>query len=257
MKPRWEILILPQHRGEAKRFVLTRFQVVVGVGVLGFIGIAALLGFALFGQWVILQTRILALQRERDGLWAQVQRVQKMEKELAQLREFRKRVGNILLPDHVPTASPSSAPSTDQKPPEPSLPTPMFKDPFRPMGLPTRGYLSRGFSRKHPGLDLSAPYGTPVVATAQGRVHAVREDPVYGKVVEISHGKRWKTVFAHLQSAVVSPGDTVYRGQVIGFVGSTGVSTGPHLHYEIYEGGTPLDPLLFVGSDTAFFRPSL
>ncbi len=253
MRPRWEILILPLHRGgRPRRWVVSRTQLLVGGVVGGLFLLAAGMGFLLFARLVHLQARVLTLTRERDALRARVRKIEHLEEELARLREFRNRVARLLIPEHL-QSTPATTRTVDlEEVPSPAPPP----DPYLPIGLPTRGYLSRGFSKNHPGLDLSAPYGTPVVSTANGRVHAVREDPVYGKVVEIVHGKRWTTRFAHLQSVVVSPGDSVRRGQVIGFVGSTGVSTGPHLHYEVRDGKTPLDPLLFLGPDLELLKPA-
>lgn len=255
MKSRWEILILPLHRGGGSvRFVVSRWQVILGGVIVGMFLLAAVAGFVFFSRMAYLQARLLAVSRERDALLARVEKIQEVEEELSRLREFRERVARMLVPEHLQTTSaPANEVVVDEVGKTPLTPPP---DPFLPTGLPTRGYLSRGFSKNHPGIDLSAPYGTPVVATADGRVHAVREDPVYGKVVEIVHGKRWKTRYAHLQSFVVSPGDTVRRGQVIGFVGSTGVSTGPHLHYEVIQNKTPLDPLLFLGPDLELLKPA-
>jgi len=254
MKPRWEILILPLHQGgRPARWVVSWVHLWVGGMVGGTFLLAAVTGFLLFARLVHLQAQVLTLTQERNALLVRMQKIERMEEELARLREFRNRVSRILVPEHLQTSVPAAAQMVDlQEVPSAAPPS----DPYLPTGLPTRGHLSRGFSKDHPGLDLSAPYGTPVVSTANGRIHAVRDDPNYGLMVEIVHGKRWTTRYAHLQSVVVSPGDSVRRGQVIGFVGSTGVSTGPHLHYEVWDGKTPLDPLLFLGSDLELLKPA-
>ncbi|MBI1233822.1 MAG: peptidoglycan DD-metalloendopeptidase family protein [Alphaproteobacteria bacterium] len=100
--------------------------------------------------------------------------------------------------------------------------------------------------RNHTGHDIAAPAGTPVTAPAGGRVtfagSGYNGQAGWGNVVEIDHGGGWTTVYAQLQDYAVAPGDTVRAGQVIARVGSSGVSTGPHLHVEVHRDGERLDP---------------
>ncbi|MEM9677944.1 MAG: M23 family metallopeptidase [Pseudomonadota bacterium] len=103
-----------------------------------------------------------------------------------------------------------------------------------------------GRSAVHSGLDFSAPRGTPIVATAGGRVTKAGRLGGYGKLVELDHGGGITTRFAHLSRINVKLGQKVARGQLVGRVGSTGRSTGPHLHYEVRRKGRALDPLTFV-----------
>ena len=107
-------------------------------------------------------------------------------------------------------------------------------DPF------TRGYAM------HTGLDLKAEYGEPARATAPGRVTTAEAAGGYGNMVEIDHGHGLATRFGHLARIAVRPGQRVAAGDVIGFVGSTGRSTGAHLHYETRVDGEPVDPQRFL-----------
>lgn len=117
-------------------------------------------------------------------------------------------------------------------------------------------YLSSSFGwRRHPvtgrhtmheGLDFAAPRGTPIVAASGGVVTEARYVPGYGKLVEIDHGNGLVTRYAHASSISVKLGEVVAKGQQIARVGSTGRSTGPHLHYEVRIAGHPLDPTLFM-----------
>lgn len=104
--------------------------------------------------------------------------------------------------------------------------------------------------RPHLGVDLAAPTGTPVVAASDGVVDFAAWRGGYGKTVIIDHGERYSTLYGHLHSYQVKKGDSVKRGQIIGQVGSTGLSTGPHLHYEIRVDGIHRDPLTFSGEPT-------
>ena len=111
------------------------------------------------------------------------------------------------------------------------------RDPF------TKGY------RFHQGLDLAGRIGTPIYATADGLVldpYANSSMSGYGKVVVINHGFGYQTLYGHLSKILVKPGDKVKRGQIIGHMGSTGRSKGPHLHYEIHYKGTPVNPINYL-----------
>jgi murein DD-endopeptidase MepM/ murein hydrolase activator NlpD len=99
----------------------------------------------------------------------------------------------------------------------------------------------------HTGIDLSAPYMSPVYATAGGVVAYAGWRSEYGKVVEIAHGNGIVTLYGHLHRAIVSVGQSVAEHTQIGFLGSTGRSSGPHVHYEILVNDEPQDPEKFIG----------
>lgn len=103
--------------------------------------------------------------------------------------------------------------------------------------------------RPHTGIDISAPKGTPVYATADGTISNDKGGSGYGITVVIRHGYSYSTVYAHLSKKIVKPGQRVKRGQLIGYVGNTGLSMGSHLHYEVRKNGTPVNPVHFFFSD--------
>lgn len=126
-----------------------------------------------------------------------------------------------------------------------------------PSIFPTRGYVSSTFStsrwhpildrpRPHTGIDIVAPHGTPVVASARGRIRSAGAQGEYGLMIEIDHGHGMLTRYAHLASAQVRVGQTVERGQKIGAVGSSGLAVGPHLHYEVLVNGAPANPRRYI-----------
>lgn len=110
-----------------------------------------------------------------------------------------------------------------------------------------RRRLGMGTSNFHSGLDIAAPTGTPVVAARAGTVtFAGWSNRGFGNLVKIRHSGGAETWYAHFSRILVTVGQQVGQGEVIGRIGSTGISTGPHLHFEVHEGGRPLDPLGFL-----------
>lgn len=115
-----------------------------------------------------------------------------------------------------------------------------------------------GGRRAHKGIDLAAPTGTPVYATADGLVQMAQWYSSYGNYIQIGHGNEMETRYAHLSRIVAVEGNWVKKGDLIGYVGSTGRSTGPHLHYEVRIAGQAVNPIPYmVESETqmAFARP--
>lgn len=129
-----------------------------------------------------------------------------------------------------------------------------------PSIMPTTGWLSSHFSasrfhpilhenRPHEGIDVTAPMGAPIIAPAKGRVTSAGYEAGYGNTFEIDHGNGIVTRFAHCSRILVRVGQVVSRGQVIATVGNTGLTIGPHLHYEVHVNGKPVDPLRYVLPD--------
>jgi len=110
----------------------------------------------------------------------------------------------------------------------------------------TRTDPFRGNSSFHPGVDLAAPVGTPVYATGDAMVSRAGPAAGYGNLVVLLHGAGIETRYGHLSRVLVKVGQTVRRGEMIGLVGSTGRSTGNHLHYEIRVADQAINPLLFM-----------
>lgn len=125
-----------------------------------------------------------------------------------------------------------------------------------PNRKPVQGFFSHGYGwRKDPftgarefhhGVDIVASTGTPVIAPADGVVTRARRMQGYGKMVHLSHGYGMATRYGHMSEILVRPGQRVRRGDVLGRVGSTGRSTGPHLHYEVFKAGRRVDPRKYL-----------
>ena len=103
-----------------------------------------------------------------------------------------------------------------------------------------------GSKEFHHGLDISAPRGTPIVAPGEGRVYQVGHDSQRGKYLQVAHGKRCITTYAHLSGFNVELGQEVKRGDIIAYIGNTGRSTGSHLHYEIQINGKAVNPKQYI-----------
>jgi murein DD-endopeptidase MepM/ murein hydrolase activator NlpD len=129
---------------------------------------------------------------------------------------------------------------------------------LRPTGMPVNGYISSffggrpdpfsGHSARHTGIDIAAPKGTPVTAVAEGMVTFAGQRNGYGDVIEIDHGNGYMTRYAHNSKLVATVGQRVHVGDVIAQAGSTGRSTGSHVHFEVWYHDRVVNPLAFVRS---------
>ncbi|MCB0353819.1 MAG: M23 family metallopeptidase [Bdellovibrionales bacterium] len=133
-----------------------------------------------------------------------------------------------------------------------------------PIGYPGNGHINSLFGprrspfsgkvRMHQGIDLALPLGSGVRATAEGVVRSVKRTSTYGLVIDVDHGTRVMTRYAHLSEALVSDGERVCQGELIGLSGSSGFSTGPHLHYEIHVDSKAVDPVGLMEAATNLLR---
>ncbi len=187
----------------------------------------------------------LALEAERAKNGALTEEARRTQKELEALKkaieELRRRAGVLDLQRQLKEVAPALERTLEV---EQSL----------PRGLPLRGYegITSFFGMRknpfgpgyefHDGLDFAAPYGAPVYATGSGVVARTGWMGAYGLAVLLDHAEGYQTLYGHLSRLAVRPGQRVERGQVLGYVGSTGRSTGPHLHYGVYRYGAPVDP---------------
>lgn len=133
-----------------------------------------------------------------------------------------------------------------------------------PTILPTHGYITSRYGYRtdpftgkvkfHYGIDILAPIGTPIYAPAKGKVVSIRRRYGYGLTLKIDHGNGIITFYAHLHKTFVRVGDVVKRGDLIAEVGNTGRSTGPHLHYEVWNHGRKVNPSRYVIPEFAFYE---
>jgi murein DD-endopeptidase MepM/ murein hydrolase activator NlpD len=125
-----------------------------------------------------------------------------------------------------------------------------------PTLIPTKGWITSYYGprrsptsnriKMHEGLDVGAKSGTPILAPADGVITFSGVKPGFGNFVQIDHGYGVETIFAHARKLIAKKGQKIKRGELLAMIGSTGHSTGPHLHYEVRINGTPVDPLYFI-----------
>lgn len=118
------------------------------------------------------------------------------------------------------------------------------------MSIPSKGTITSPFGERwgamHKGIDIGAPMGSPICAAVDGRVSCAEWENGYGNVIKIDHGGQMQTIYAHCSSISARVGEFVNQGEKIGEVGSTGRSTGPHVHFEIRINGEPQNPLKYL-----------
>jgi len=137
---------------------------------------------------------------------------------------------------------------------------------FEPFIVPSEGIITTEYyqirytngnptPRFHTGIDIAAPYNTPILATNSGKVVVAEEMTLTGNTLVIDHGCGFFSTYCHLNTMYFEPGENINRGNILGLMGSTGFSTGPHLHFEIFYNGVYLDPEFFYDKDP--YRDSL
>lgn len=120
-------------------------------------------------------------------------------------------------------------------------------------GFGMRRHPILGIRRFHNGIDINCDYNTPVRSPGDGKVVIVERRAGFGLVIEVDHGYGYRTIYAHLSKAIVKEGENIQRGQIIAKSGNSGLSSGPHLHYEVHHDGVSLDPTDFFFDDLTFF----
>ncbi|HWO56497.1 MAG TPA: M23 family metallopeptidase [bacterium] len=277
-RPRINIMIMTQGEPDAPvrsyslPWYAPRAAIIIGAAVVLLLLVTSVLFLYYFSE----SREVVALRGQMDSTRVAVEKIDALRQELIYHREFTQRIAGLL-----GISVPNFADSVDQLARRPSAlagltdsgATMEFEDlgdsfePVgvlvsacppdpnnRPRGLPLSGRMSRGFaprqsnpSLRHNGIDLAAREGTPVLVTADGTVEFAGEHESFGLLIVVDHGNGFKTSYGHNSLLLVREGEKVARGDRIAFSGNTGISTAPHLHYEITENGEAVDPAGFLG----------
>ncbi len=221
--------------------------------------VLVLLGAALYAPIIRLATRVPGLQEQVEQLTAENAQVMELARSLEELEErythMRGMLGGDVVPprrrdtDRLPLLHPVVAAIPGERRYH-AGPSPPQHWPFDDRGVITRGQVYvGGDDETHPGIDIAVPMATPIRASGGGIVTGSGYDTVYGLFVVIDHPDGFQTVYGHASRVLVAPGDMVDAGQVIALSGSSGRSTGPHLHFEIRRDGQSIDPLSLLNEE--------
>jgi murein DD-endopeptidase MepM/ murein hydrolase activator NlpD len=232
----WTVMVMPAATGSVRNYHIRPWQLRTVFTALTLLVVGALVGGAGLGlHWQ---------DEELASLDTQLWNTQISAAALGDTLEAM-RLAAIVSPSTMATAAPR--PGRGSR-------TVALTRPASGVTLPVIGRISSGYSlsRRHPvlmirrphrGVDVVAPAGTRVHAPADGRVARVAREFGYGLYIELDHGGGVRTRYAHLRSALVEPGDRITAGTPIATVGSSGLSSGPHLHYEVWVKGNTVNPL--------------
>jgi murein DD-endopeptidase MepM/ murein hydrolase activator NlpD len=234
-------------------------------GALVVVLVIAVLVFVLtYGRVLYTAQQSVRLARENERLRYQAAQIDSLKLELVNLHAFSiqikgmlgvalSREDSLLVANFSPdTGSPAIVADDIGEGVEASEQKRMLDS--MPSLWPVRGYTTRGFhitggeksEEYHPGIDIAAAQNTPIKAAGEGLVVTSGYDETYGHVVEIDHGYGIYTLYGHNDRNLVKVGDRVSRGDPIAFLGSTGKSTAPHLHFELRKNGIPVDPKKYL-----------
>lgn len=264
MSKQFSVIIVP-HDNRTTWNLRVSYRWVLAFVVLAGIGTVAGLTFVVtYGRVVVRAHQAVVLEHENRELKLRLTEVDSLKVEMLRLRalglQLKSMLGVALSPDDsalVASLSPADqSPAISKEEEEGGVGAGeqrLMLDSM-PSIWPLKGYVTREFfvtggeknPLYHPGMDIAAPRETPVSAVADGVVEVSGFDETYGWMVEIDHGYGIRTVYGHNSRNLVKVGDRVTRGKTIAFVGNTGKSTAPHLHFEVRENGVPVDPRKYL-----------
>jgi murein DD-endopeptidase MepM/ murein hydrolase activator NlpD len=250
------VIIVPHGDLETRNIEISyrKLKFMLAVASAGLLGVLFLLAFMF--PIMVTASRVRPLERELDELYAERARFDELARTLEQVEAQYERVRALLGAD-----APSAGDSLPLLPPLQSADADsgaveVSEDPGAGIvdtwPLSSAGYITQPLlvdavrGEDHPGLDIAVPRNSHVRAAGPGVVQVAGQDPVYGWHVIIDHGRGVETLYGHASIVFVSAGDTVRRGRLIAFSGSTGRSSAPHLHFEVRLDGVAVDPLTYV-----------
>jgi len=257
------VIIVPHDDSKTRNYRLSYRMVYLLATLVGVVALALIVFVVSNGQLIVAAERTAFLDRENARLRTQVAQVDSLKLELINLHALSIQIkgmlgvelspaDSLLVANLSPDARSSSngeeevdvAGAEEQQQMLEALPS-MW---------PVNGYVTREFHitggetnpRFHPGIDIAADRNTPIRAAADGVVESSYFDETLGWMVKIDHGYAFHTVYGHNTRNLVEHGDRVTRGTTIAFVGNTGKSTAPHVHFEVRKNGVPVDPRAYL-----------
>jgi len=277
---RINILVVDDQSGKSYQWTISALRLRILLSAAGVLCILALSAIVLAGLVIEQNNRLDELTAENMRLTVYAMEISQLRDELNHHRNFTRQLCGLLgieIADSGTMASTGIPPSLIAEMTADSaemvslrtdplisavatapLPSELLPNPEnRPAGIPMRGRPSRGFasdqenvSLRHFGLDIAGREGSPVFATAAGVVTFAGWDAALGNLIIIDHGNGCETVYGHNSAMMFEKGDHVDFGQIIALSGNSGISSAPHLHYEIRYNSRPVDPVQFVYPDS-------
>jgi len=280
------IIFVPHARAKFRKWRLTTLQVSLLVGTLAVLTVGGIVATVLFFNTEVDRDRLAELEKETSALRSENQSFDSTIRDLdTQLKDFQQRIHKLAIVAGVSDLSPASDAGIGG-PGEGGMEEQLSQLEYQAHGLdqglnllqqrfaeqrllissipavaPVRGILTSRFGRRrdpfthrpafHNGIDIVAPRGKEVRAPGDGLVTKVGRAQGLGNAVYISHGYGLTTRYGHLWKIAVKAGQKVRRGEVIGYVGNSGRSSGYHLHYEVRDGGRPTNPLGYILDSTS------
>jgi murein DD-endopeptidase MepM/ murein hydrolase activator NlpD len=260
MSKEFSVIIVPHDNRTTWNFRLS-YRWLYAFGVFALVGlVVAVTVVFTYGRVAGIAQKAATTSRENAQLRGQLAQVDSLRVELFELRALGLQMKHML---GVPLSAADSALVASLSP---VARTPSIKGDedgadeqklmleAMPTIWPVKGYVTKEFiitggeknPSYHPGMDIAAERDTPVLVVADGIVEMSGFDETYGWMVEVDHGYGIRSVYGHNSRNLVRTGDRVTRGTTIAFVGSTGKSTAPHLHFEVRENGVPVDPRKYL-----------
>ena len=250
-KPRYmTIMLVPDGTESGRTFRIRQWllRFVIGFAIVLVVGIV--LFFSFYGKILARAAMADSLQDENQKLLRYQYKVKLLEENLVQTREVVSRLVELAGIDYEFPEFPSDSAIFAELDRQgiAVLARSADGDLTVPSGMPVQGFVSQDFEidnaeRFHPGVDIACAEGTPVLATAVGEVIFADSDETYGNMIVIKHNDSLTTIYGHNKELLVGVGDKVLAGSRIALSGNTGVSTAPHLHYEMRVNDQPINPL--------------
>jgi murein DD-endopeptidase MepM/ murein hydrolase activator NlpD len=274
----WKILLIPEDESNVRQFRLPRKAVMSLVGIFVLIIIYAAIETTLFWSAARRAAQVEPLKRKVRELENSSAELNRLGTELTRLKGFEQQLRRVLsgknnsnssenlpwdngdynqLPGESTTNQILEAQKSSESPVREakSVGTAAYTAMDVPTLPPVRGYVTRHFTNPglfnqntHYGLDVAARVGTPVLAAADGQVLFADWTYQYGNYVVITHRSGYISFYGHNQVLLVRPGERVRQGQPIALLGNSGVSTAPHVHFELWQDGSPIDPMSLLAS---------
>ncbi|MBI4721394.1 MAG: M23 family metallopeptidase [Candidatus Stahlbacteria bacterium] len=249
MRKKFSILILSDS-GTNRSYTLSYLVAKILLGIVVCIVIGAVWVIFNYSTLIKRSITIQALRHENDDMRQKYNKLREFENEFNGFKKHLTKVADALdvhfsatvIHPEVIFNPKDSFPELASNPNTQDTSTSRKEGKGVPSIYPVKGWITQKFSSSHPALDLSAEYGASVVSTMDGEVEFAGSQDTLGKVVEITHPNGYQTIYGHLARINVVSGTKVKSGDLIGYVGSTGESSAPHIHYEVRLDGIPKDP---------------